>query len=93
VRELVEAVADRGSPIAANRLLAFLKKFFSFCISQDLIESSPAQFVTRPGKEIKRDRVLSAAEIKALWRACDDFGVASGGRPSFCSLRANVAAR
>jgi integrase len=56
-------------------LLAFLKKFFSFCISQDLIESSPAQFVTRPGKEIKRDRVLSQAEIKALWQACDDFGV------------------
>jgi integrase len=61
-------------PIGANRVLAYLKKFFGWCVDQDILEASPAASVKRPGKENKRDRVLSDAEIRAIWHACGELG-------------------
>jgi len=64
----------RSSPIAANRLLANLKKFFSWAVDQELLEGSPAAAVKRPAKEVKRDRVLTESEIRAIWHACNELG-------------------
>ena len=59
VRMLVEAIADRGAPIMANRTTALLSKLFKFALDDELIEASPAVKISRPGAEQKRDRVLS----------------------------------
>jgi len=61
-------------PIGANRLLAYLKTFFSWAADQELIEASPAAAVKRPTKERKRDRVLTDLEIRAIWEACAEMG-------------------
>jgi integrase len=77
VNELVRTVR-KDAPIAANRLLACLKTFFGWAVNQELIEASPAAAVKRPSKEIKRDRVLTDAEIRAIWRACGELGAFGG---------------
>jgi integrase len=77
IRELVENVAvDR--PVLANRALAHLSKFFNWLCERDVIKASPCAGVKPPAKETARDRVLSDAEIKALWHACDSIGGAAG---------------
>jgi integrase len=78
VADLIRALRKRA-PIAANRLLAYLKKFFSWAVDEELIEHSPAAAVKRPSKEVKRDRVLTDLEIRAFWDACGELGMF--GRP------------
>lgn len=63
---LIDAVAERGS-IMANRTLAVIRKMFSFAINRGVIETTPCMNIDPPGKEVKKDRFLSSAEIKTLW--------------------------
>jgi integrase len=77
IRELVENVAvDR--PIMANRALGHISKFFNWLCEQDIIAASPSAGVKPPAPENARDRMLSDAEIKALWHACEGIGGAAG---------------
>jgi integrase len=73
VHQLMRDLRKSG-PIAANRTLAYVKKFFSWLVDQDMLDASPAASVKRPSKENKRDRVLSETEIKAIWQACGELG-------------------
>lgn len=73
VNELVRELR-KGAPIRANRVLAYLKTFFGWAVDQELIEASPAAAVKRPSREVKRDRVLTDWEIRAIWRACGELG-------------------
>jgi len=70
VRELLAAVAAE-TPIAANRLLACLRKVFNHGIRWDMIEANPCALVERPAPERQRDRVLSDDELRRVWRALD----------------------
>jgi integrase len=72
VIELLDAIVVRGAPISANRTLAVIRKMFSWALSRDLIPASPCVAVNAPGKEHRRDRVLSADEIAVFWNALDD---------------------
>ena len=74
VNELVRELR-KGAPIRANRVLAYLKTFFGWAVDQELVEASPAAAVKRPSKEVKRDRVLTDAEIRAIWEASGELGV------------------
>lgn len=71
VRLLVEAIADRGAPIMANRTTALLSKVFRFALDDELIENSPAVRISRPAPESRRDRVLTEHELRTLWTAWD----------------------
>src|SRR5205823_10501540 len=68
VRELLAALAAE-TPIAANRLLACLRKVFNHGIRWDMIEANPCALVERPAPERQRDRVLSDDELRRGWRA------------------------
>ena len=70
-RELVQAVALRGAPIGANRLRALLHTVFNFAIAHEIVETNPITHVPRPGVERRRDRVLTADEIRVLWASLD----------------------
>jgi integrase len=74
VKGVVFGIHDGGAPIAANRALAYIKKFLAWCVERDFIDASPAALVKRPAKERTRDRVLSDAEIRAVWVACETLG-------------------
>jgi integrase len=66
---MIDRIADRGSPIAANRTLALASKFFNWAVGRDIIEYNSASRVSKPGVEQQRSRVLSEDEIRAFWRA------------------------
>jgi integrase len=68
---LLDAIVDRGSPIAANRTLAVIRRMFGWALSRDIVPVSPCVAVKAPAKENRRDRVLSADEIAFLWQALD----------------------
>ena len=70
IRELVESKARR-TPVMANRLLACLHRTFNFGIRWDMTEANPCAMVQRPGLERSRDRVLTADEIRKVWRAAE----------------------
>jgi integrase len=78
VIDLIERLAE-DRPIAANRALAWLSKFFNWLTERDVIAASPVHGVKRPSEERKRDRVLSDGEIIALWHACENIGGPEGG--------------
>ena len=74
---LLSTVASERGPVAANRLQASLSKFFSWCMTEGLLENNVAMGVTkRP--EAPRERVLvhketgDAAELAQVWLALDD---------------------
>jgi integrase len=74
INRLIDTIVDAGSPIAANRVLAFTKRFFSWCKERDILEQSPAEAIRPPSKEKTRDRVLNLDEMKDFWAACDQMG-------------------
>lgn len=80
VRDLVEAIAERGSPITANRCLALIRKMLNFAISRDWIEANVASLIQKPGTEKSRARVLTDDEIRLVWAAC------AGERDAMCAL-------
>ena len=69
MRKLLDAIVDRGAPIQANRTFALIRKAFNFGLGIDMVETNPCQGVSRPAKERRRDRVLSADEIRGLWES------------------------
>jgi integrase len=76
----VEAIKERGAPVQANRALACLRRVYNWAISQDRLEVNPCNQVKAPAQETPRDRVLSAGEIRALWRSLD------GEEPAIAAL-------
>lgn len=68
---LLDRIVERGSPIAANRTLAVIRRMFAWGLSRDIVTANPCAAVKAPGKENRRDRVLSRDEIATLWHALD----------------------
>jgi integrase len=71
VRELLEAIVGRGSPVTANRVLALVRKILNFAIDQEWVEANVAAKMARPAAEQSRDRVLTADEIRSVWTWLD----------------------
>jgi integrase len=78
VIELLDGIVDRGSPVAANRVLAATRKMFAWAVSRDMLAASPCAGVKAPAPETSRDRVLSDDELRAVWRAGDAIGYPFG---------------
>lgn len=67
MRNLLDSVVDRGAPTHANRLLAFIRRFFNWAVDRDLIEASPATGIKARTVEISRERTLNQEELAAVW--------------------------
>ena len=83
VVELVEAIADSGRPYAAHRTFAYASKLFNWAMARHLygIDASPCTGVKTSelaGKKEPRQRVLTDAEIRALWQATAGLPYPSG---------------
>jgi site-specific recombinase XerC len=58
VLDLLDGIVDRGAPIHANRVLAAVRKLFSWCIERDILTASPCTGLKAPATEQSRDRLL-----------------------------------
>lgn len=66
VIRLVDQIAERGAGTTANRTLANVRAFFSWCEDKGLIEANPCKGVKPPKKEVQRDRALTDDELRLL---------------------------
>lgn len=73
VRTLIERVVDRGAPVAANRTLAVIRKMLNFAVDHDWIDANPAARISKPSREVSRERVLTDEELRRLWRLLSHF--------------------
>jgi integrase len=78
VIELLDAIIDENKPVAANRTLAAIRKLFNWALQRGIIEATPIALVEMPGAEHKRERTLSANEIRAIWAAAGALGYPFG---------------
>lgn len=78
VLDLIDSLIDAGTPAAANRALATVRKLFAWAASRDIIKASPCLGVKPPAPPRSRDRVLSDAELRVVWRAADAIGFPFG---------------
>lgn len=70
-------ISDEGRKVAATRARAALSAMFTWAMGEGIAEANPVVGTNKPAEEKSRERVLSEAELKAIWTACgnDDYGV------------------
>ncbi len=71
IRDMLDAIKDRGTPIAANRTLSVVAKLFRWALSRSYIDRDPCAGIAKPATEQKRDRVLSDGELARVWHAAE----------------------
>lgn len=66
--DMLDSIAfDRGAATLSNRVRATLSSIYSFGIDRAIIEANPVLNIRRKKLEVKRERVYSPEELKALW--------------------------
>lgn len=78
VATVIDAMVARGSPGAANHALAAVRRLFNWAVERGLLEHSPVQGLRPPTRLVSRDRVLTDAELIAVWKAAADEGYPFG---------------
>jgi integrase len=69
--ELIDSVADRGAVTMARRLHSHLHRLFRWAVGRGILETNPMADLPKPGTAVKRDRVLTDAELALVWKAAD----------------------
>src|SRR5262245_60188638 len=89
--DVIDALADQGKITAARRLHSHLHRLFQWAIGRDIIEVNPLNSVDKPGAEVKRERVLTDAELVKVSNAATRMGWPYG--PAFQLLALTGARR
>lgn len=75
---ILQRMKDNGTYTQANRALSAMKKFFSYCVENGLLDDSapnPVSGITREsagGKEESKSRYFEENEIKTFWDKIDN---------------------
>jgi integrase len=83
VLTVIDAAVGRGSPYQAHNLLAYAKSLFNWALSRPEygLETSPCDRLKPKqiiGKKQARQRILSDAEVRALWSSAETMGYPYG---------------
>jgi integrase len=78
VLKIIDGIRDGGAEVQANRVLAFLRRFFNWCLERDYLNQNPTAGIAKPTKEVARDRVLSPDEIARVLSAARKLGYPFG---------------
>lgn len=60
-------IAKISGPFASNRSRAYLSAFFAWGMGEGLADMNPVVGTNKATDEVSRDRVLSTAELRAIW--------------------------
>jgi len=72
IAALLGEVETSCGPASRNRTRAGLSSFFSWCISEGLLETNPVAGTAKASQNGSRERVLTRDEMRALWRSLGD---------------------
>lgn len=74
ITRLIDEIA-RNAPVMARNTLGYLSSFYGWAMPRlDQLQANPCRDAGRPPTPKARDRVLSEAEIGALWHVLDEEG-------------------
>ena len=75
-RRDIVAILDLQRPVSADRAKAALSGLYGWAIERGYLDINPTIGIRSRGQNGGRTRVLSEAELVAIWQACrdDDFG-------------------
>ena len=65
-------IAKASGPAAANRVRSSLSAFLNWCAREGYIDSNPAAYTNKAAENGGRDRLLTDAELVAIWRELGD---------------------
>ena len=71
VREAIEAAADRGSFVVADRILGLIRAIYNWGTATGALEVNPTLGLKKRNTGKPRERVLDDDEIRALWHRLD----------------------
>jgi integrase len=77
IRELLDAVADRGIEREAEKRRQTVGAMFRWALSQDVVETDATAGLKAYDPGTPRDRVLSVEEIETLWKWFDSSALPS----------------
>jgi len=76
--DLIDGIADRGTPVMARRVHSYLHRLFRWAEGRGIIDKNPMANLPRPGSEKARDRVLTDEELAQVWNAASGLGFPYG---------------
>jgi integrase len=76
VVEAIEAIVERGSPVAASRFRAWCSKLLAYAVATHLRPDNPVIGTENPVsvRDIQRDRRLTDHELVLVWRCAEELG-------------------
>ncbi len=72
VKALTRGMLAAGITTQSNHAHALIRQTFSYAVEEELVEINPAMGLASPAPKKARERVLSDAELKAVWGAFKD---------------------
>jgi len=72
VAALLGEIETSAGPASRNRLRSALSAFFSWCLTEGLVDANPVAGTAKANEGGSRERVLARDELRALWHALDD---------------------
>ncbi len=72
--EVLDGLVMAGTPYAAITVRKYVAMAFRWAHDREMISVNPAERIRPPAKNIDRDRVLTDAELGAVWRASFRMG-------------------
>ena len=68
VNRVLDPIIERGATVEAARCFEDMRALFRWAVSRGDIDHSPMEGMRKPAAQPPRERVLSDAELKKLWR-------------------------
>src|SRR5262249_38707469 len=72
VRNVIDAVLRRGSPVEAARVFAHFRAMVRWALDREYVETNPIDGMSKPADYAPRTRVLTAEEIRTVWTSLPD---------------------
>lgn len=79
VIDVLEELETQGKHATARQLLAYNRKFFSWCVARDLVTTNPCAGIRTNVMPRPRERVLSLGELRRVWASAMRLGGPGGG--------------
>ena len=79
ILDLIEGLEAEGKHAMARQILAYLHKFFSWCVARDILVVNPCSHVKVSVTQKPRERVLSLSELQRVLDAAGKLGGPGGG--------------
>jgi integrase len=71
VRKIRDDVLEGSGPIESNRVVALFNRVMNWAVDEDRAKFNPAARLKKVGEERRRERVLTAEELKRIWLELD----------------------